>query len=425
MELRPLALAAVLATTPFLNAQVSPAEVESLKARADAATRAIGDLASSGKLTANDEAVKQLQRLVDELKQIRERLTAIEASLSGAKPTPPPPPKPAPAPGLTLGGYTQFQYQDTDREGGTPTFDAFRFRRIRIALDDKITDRIAARVSVDFAAGDNQLQAQLRDAFATYALGPAGRENQTRIQAGQFGFPVGYELERSSGDREFPERAAYNRTLFAGERGRGLQISRQEGDFTFRIGGFNALSIGDPEQIGLAPGPGNRLAMTAGVRYEKGPVKAGVSGLAGERPSYNAGGATSPLSKRRFAYADAEWRGAFLPRLTLRGEAMVGFDRVPNAKADPKRTSHDLAGFHLMGLYRLGKLDQVGLKWEGFDSDLDGAGTALHGYGLAYLRNVAPNTRLTLAHEVFVDRGRAALGQQRFGQTTIRLQVRF
>ncbi|AIE86179.1 porin [Fimbriimonas ginsengisoli] len=394
-------------------------EAERLRISAEAKAKEIGKLTAGGNLTSSDEALRLLQQAVDELKEIRMRLKALEGHSSA-------PDNSASAPSrVNLGGYMQFQYQDTDRKGSSQ-FDAFRFRRVEPSLEITDSLRLAGKITFDLATGGNQTQAQLRDAWVRYDFGGGAHLGHDRAFAGQMAIPVGYELERSPSEIELPERAEYNQILFATERSRGLKVRREGRDGMLQASVMNSLTIGDPEQANLAPGPGNRLAVTLGGRFVRGNTSVGLSGMAGDRPAYTSGGPTSPKVSRRFAFLDLEQRHLLFPRFNLHAEVMRGNDRLPTATSAATNVDHPLSGYHLLGTYQLSAMDELAARWEGFDPNLDSAGNAFHGMGLAYIRNLSRDMKLTFAHEVFIDESRTTpFHQTRYGQSTIRLQVRF
>jgi hypothetical protein len=391
-------------------------EIARLKKEAQVKTRQIGDLAKKGELPTSDEAIRLLQQMVDALKEIRERLRRLEGEAPAA-----------PQEGrIRWSGLGQFQYSDTDRKGNVP-FDAFQFRRLRLMFDEAFAPRFSARVSFELASGANQTNLALRDAIFAWDASGGSKLGRDFVWAGQFAPPIGYELERSEFDREMPERSQFNGTLFAAERTRGAEYRRTDGRWTLRGGGFDALTIGDPEQANLSSGTGDRLAVAAAARYAPSKdTSVGVSGFAGDRATYTSGSSSSPEVGRRFLYLDAKVGGLLNNRLTFLGEAMAGHDRVPSAIAIPTLSGHDLAGYSLVGVFGLSRLDRVAVRWEGFDSNLDAGNSGLHGLGFAYLRDLTPNVRFTFSEEAFVDESRHALfSQARYSQTLLRLQVRF
>lgn len=419
----PCLLVLALASLTFAQSPTPNSEVEKLKEQVKAKSQQIGNLVSSGKLPDSDQAQKLLEQLVLELRLIREQLTRLQGDGTAAQ-TPA-----AAAPGsLRVGGWAHFQYQDTDRKGsgfGSVPFDAFRFRRVRIILENTPTDRTQGRVSFDLATGTAETATQLRDVWMMFHFGPQKFKTRDSIIAGQQPLPLGYELERSSADREMPERSQFNQLLFRTERSRGVQVRHESGCWLVRGGVFNALTINDPEQANLSPGVGDKLVGVAAVRYKGHGFQAGLSALSGGRPAYTANNATSPEVGRRFAYADLVVPHAFGSRVTVMGELMKGHDRLPNATANPSLFATNMTAFSLVGITDVNAHDRVALRWEHFDPDTSSAGNALHGLGVAYLHEIDKNARLTLGHEIFVDQSRSSVGQTRYANTYFRLTFRF
>lgn len=412
------------------------AEMEGLKDRAGAVTKRLADLAASGKLPTSDEAIKLMQQMVQEMAQIRESLAKIQGEVDGIK--------------SWIGGqeqtsttlakdvqtlkktkpsaYVQFQYRDTNQEGGST--DAFSLRRVRVGATHVVDPKASFKWSFDLATGTNQTSGQLRDAILTYDVEPNRRERPGfQILAGQQPLPLGYELARSSSEREFPERALYNQRMFGGERSRGVQLRYGIGKDTWaHLGGWNALGVNDPEQSSLGPGPGNRLGVSAGVRYSGRNMEAGISHFSAERSSFATGSGsatvTHPTTDRKFTYLDANVRNVLVPGLSLRGEAMFGEDRVPvTGTPGTPRAGADMSGYQLQLGYDINRRNQINVRYEQFDPNVDISGNAVVGYGVAYVHQLSPGTKLTAAHEVFDDAARTS--QQRYHVTTIRVQFKF
>ncbi|MCW5942248.1 MAG: hypothetical protein KIS66_08445 [Fimbriimonadaceae bacterium] len=396
------------------------AEVEVLRKRAEATTAKLGALASSGKVALNDDTVALMKELVQTLAEVNERLKRVEAEIVDLRNQVGEREKRAAKEGKDLAdlrrfrntSYFQFQYRDSDEPGRETA--AFAFRRARVGTLVTLDERASFKVSFDFAAGGTSTAAQLRDGFLNYRVAP-------NLQAivGQSPFPLGYDLERSSSQREFPERSRYNGTLFNGERGRGVYAKVGLGaGWTAQYGLWDALTATDPEQANLAPGPRGRLAHTVGLRHAGPNGEFGVSGLLGTRPRYTASGQTSPETPRRFLYLD----GALLQgKFGVRAEAMFGADRVPNTVADPTAKGKNLNGWQLQASYDLSATHQVSARAEGFDPDTGQPGDAIEGLGLAYAYRIGERTKLTLAWERFRDPARG--GSYRV--ITVRTQVRF
>jgi hypothetical protein len=416
--------------------QVKKDELKVLQSEAESVTAGLGELAKSGKVLQDEESLKTMQTMVDELKAIRERLDkmqeeieAIQGWIEGQNENLPIMQQDlATLKSHKEGNYVQFQYQDTNRKGGA--FDAFRLRRVRVGFTETIAPNASMKVSFDLATGTSQTSAQLKDAFLTYDIRPSDVAFGTSAIAGQQNIPLGYEIERSSSDREFPERAQYNQIMFNGERGRGVQLRHGLGKNALVYAGvFNALSVNDPEQANLAPGPGNRLAGTGGVRFFGPKYELGVSGWFGKRTEYTSGtpAVTSPEVDRRFIYLDGTYVGLLSPNLFLRAEAMFGKDRVPNATARADRFADDMFGYHVLLGYNLNSRNVLSFRYEEFNPTRDRDGDLIRGYGLSFNHYLSPSARLTLAHEWFQDDARAGApnNQRKYHMTTLRLQYKF
>lgn len=404
-------LFALALVTALSVAQTTPPP-DDLRARADAKAKEIGEVLQRTQAS-DPKTIELLEKLLNELKEIRRLLEEQAAA-------PKPAPKPAePAyPKTTFGGYYQFLYQNNDAIGSSG-YDAFRFRRIRPQIETEINPRVKALLAFELASGTNQLGVELRDLKITYDVSPT-----QELIAGQFRPQIGFDLPRSSGAREFPERSLYNRSLFSGERFRGVEFAQTAGRFVGRVGGYNSLTVGDPEQSSLPPGPGNRLAVAVSGQYNTGPVSLEIGTLVGDRAEFQAraGAPILPTVKREIAFGDIEWRIA--RGAVLRGEFLAGRDRIPNYAVNNGAGTRFRA-FQLLGSYDFTRLDQIALRWEQFDRDLASTGDAMNGYGIAYRRMLSEGTSLHFAYESFVDGTRASIGQQRTALTTVRYQVRF
>jgi hypothetical protein len=408
------------------------AEMKSLSERATAVTKTLGELASTGKIPVSDEAIELMRKMVEELALIRRQLDKVEAEvelLKAERKIAKPAAFQTGSDKTKLGGYLQVQYRDTNQRGGAN--DAFSVRRARIGISHQADAHFGLKVTFDVATGTNQANAQLRDAFLTYAADPKKERLDLSATAGQQALPLGYELQRSSSEREFPERALYNQRMFAGDRGRGVNVRYGLGEsVSLQVGGWNALTTGDPEQSSLAPGPESRHAVTAALRAKGSNYEVGVSAFRGERPQFTSGSGSSAVTHgrvdREFLYVDGHVDGILHPNLYVRGEAMWGKDRLPvtgTPSAPASRT--DMAGYQLQVGYRFDPRNGLHFRFEQFDPDTDTAGNAVIGYGAAWTHQLSSGARLTAAHEIFDDAARSTIGQQRYHVTTIRVQLKY
>ncbi len=297
-----------------------------------------------------------------------------------------------------LKGFVQLDYTETDKSGGTNA--AFQVRRAEMGYEVHVNENTWGSITADFATGTGRDKADLRDAWMRYIEPKSG----LRFQAGQFKLPLGYEVSYGSEDREFPEYTIYNDTMFNNVRSRGVSVQHKfEGGGTLEVGLVNALTTGDKEQANLAPGVGDALAGYARLGIKKDDFSIGLSTLIGERPAFSDdnGVTVSPKIDRRFFYLDGEYRG--LKDLILRGEIMLGHDRIPNASADPGLTGQDMLGWHVFVGYNFNERNQLAFRYQQFDRNDNTSGDAVTGWGFAFNHFINQNLRLTAAYEIFDD----------------------
>lgn len=418
--------------------QVKLAAMRALEERATNVTTALGDLAKSGKIPTNDEAIELMKAMVQEMAQIRDELKRLNEEVEGIKGWIEGQNEALPIMAQDIsdlkrvkpGNYLQFQYRDSNDPNSRQ--DAFAARRFRISQTNVIDPKTQMKFSFDVSTGTNTTQAQMRDLILIYDA--VIREDNFGLQflAGQQPLPLGYELERSSSEREFPERARYNTTMFNGERSRGIYAKYGIGNHMFAHAGiWDALAFNDPEQASLAPGPSGRLAGTGGLRYFTPTLDLGVSGLIGSRPLFilrNAQGQItnwSPDVKRQFLYLDGTFIGLLDPRVFVRGELMLGKDRVPNATSpNPNRVAVDMRGWQAQIGFNINYRNQVSLRYEQWDPNTSGGarGDVFSGYGAVYSYWINPGVKLSLAWERFDDPTR---NPRKFNITTFRIQYRY
>lgn len=409
-------------------------EARELKDKATEITKTIGELVSSGKLPQDAQGVQTLQQLVDQLKQINERMTAIEKQvqdvqsfIDGERKSMPSMEQVAAAQKTKFSGSIQTQYRDSDLPG---QLDGFRMRETRLGVTHQIDKKTSFKLQVELAGSDfgstinepTESTVQMRDAFLTYKFDPDRPANSATAIMGRQPVPLGYDIERSSTEREFPERALYNTTFFPGERSTGIQIRQGLGkNAIVYLGGMNALTFNDPEQRTVQGPPGNRLAALGGIRYTNGGFNGGISGFFGKRASQYGTGFANPTNDRRFVYLD----GAYTvnPKVTVRAEAMMGHDRIPTGAATAGNNARDVSGGQFQVGYSFDAQNQLHFRYETFDPNADKSNDQYSGLNLAFLHYLNPNARITLAHEMIRDEARTT--KEKYGITTLRVQFKF
>lgn len=411
-------------------------EVSTLQVRAEEVTKQIGALASEGKLPTNEEAINLLKTLVQDLDQINKRLAKIEEEIEDINGW---------IEGQTenlavmgndvatlkrpgIGNYVQFQWLDSQENTG----DGFQFRRMRVGQNNKIADNMNLRFSFDIVTGSARTAAELRDVHLIYDIEPSTDKVGMLFVFGQQPLNLGYELTRSSGDREFPERAVYNRTLFNGERDRGIMFRKGLNEHShFDIGIWSGLTTADPEQAATFADRDRKLGVSAGIRFYDVNYDFGISGLVAKRPAINytftggGGGSTpAPEVQRDYIFIDGTYVG-LIENLTVRGELMFGNDRVPKSITSSGTSNNPnpktrVLGWHLQTTYDLNSRNQVHVKLQFFDPDTKTAGNGVQGWGVAYTYWFNPGAKITGSYEAFDELG----PEIRNNIFTIRLQYR-
>jgi hypothetical protein len=188
---------------------------------------------------------------------------------------------------------------------------------------------------------------------------------------------------------------------------------------------MNSLSATDPGQRAVTnSGPvGNRLAGVGGVRYKSPKFDAGVSGFVGKRHTVRGTnpGDANPTNDRRFIYVDARY--AVAPKLTLRGEAMFGRDRIPNQTFTAGDNVRDVTGGHVQLAYMINPSDTLAARYEQFDPNTDNSNDLFRGVGLSWIHMLNPNMQLGASFERFTDDTRTL--NRNWNVTTLRVQYKF
>lgn len=436
--------------------------LEALEKRATETTKAIGELAASGKLTTSDEALSLMREMVQQLQEIRDMMQKMQREVEGILGWIEGQNEALPIMAFDIenlkrgkwSNYVQFQFTDTQEGpnsmGGSNRTnpDGFAMRRFRMGTTNKIDSKTSMKLSFDVSSGSTRTSAELKDAILQYDVVPSDVEVGTNFKAGQVALPLGYELERSSSEREFPERALYNRTMFAGERGRGVYLTHGLGGGSWAtLGLWNSLTVSDPQQLAMSSyrnPTGTAMALSGSLRHATDTFEVGISGFVGERPGTPASTITSwtdlngdkivdpgevknisvpatAKADRKYIYVDAAAVGVLDPKLTLRAEAMFGKDRVPTISSSipVSLAESNVKGYHLIASYNLDYRNTVALRYEFFDPGYK-ADDDVTGYGIVYIHYLNPGAKVVLAHETSKEQG----FDRRNDVTTLRVQLK-
>ena len=92
--------------------------------------------------------------------------------------------------------------------------------RIEAGWAGHLSDRVGVGLELQFhPALEGAAEELVNDAFVELYLTPG-----LTLRAGQFVKPFGFDVPRSSADREFPERGMFAGYFFPGQRDRGLML---------------------------------------------------------------------------------------------------------------------------------------------------------------------------------------------------------
>jgi hypothetical protein len=337
---------------------------------------------------------------------------ADAAAEAAAKANPAPPKKKSWNDWITVGGYTQGQFNyyadapNPDHKAGKPS-DEFLVRRARIVVKANPTDRAHFGFEGDFGQG----AATVIQADLTYDV---TADHAWRADLGQQYVPFGFEVPQSSsvrlplefsymGSKEFPGQHDTGLVLYYTSPSDHALLARSKaseygaGDFgNFAIGLFN----GEGTSISEANSQ-KALSLRACKPFEFGSDhNYGEVGASYWDNTYNTYvGSATTMSQ----FEDRMWGvHAFIaPRpLGIQAEYSSG-----------KTLGSDLTGWYVMGLWRPGSSDTVFLRYEDYDGlakasnpTVSASGSSLtpftrHDTSIGLAHMIDSNTRLTLEYD--------------------------
>ncbi|MCE9558891.1 MAG: hypothetical protein K8R88_08060 [Armatimonadetes bacterium] len=423
-------------------AKLIAAKAEKMTALRDESQKVVARM-STLKIDGSQESSRALQEMADALKSINDQLKTLQGEIEEIKGWIEGQNEALPimtADILDLkrnkpSTYMQFQYRSTNRPALANDQSSFNLRRARIGIGQVVDPKTSIKLSFDFATGAQQSAGQLRDAQLIYQVTPAEDTAGISITAGQFPLLLGYELLRSSSEREMPERATYNTTLFNGERSQGLQLTYGMGpNVTAQAAVVNSLTYGDPEQSAKSPATnGRRAAVLGGVRYHTPKMEVGASVYRGSRPTFDTGhklsaassaaspNVVAPEVQRTFIYVDGTYVGLILPQIFVRGEYMTGKDRnnLGNYKIGNTYGQVNMRGWQAQLGYNFNSRNQINFRIDEFNPNTAGSKNVTKTYGVNYLYYINAGVRIGFA----VEEVRAPTSS--YWVTTIRSQFKF
>ena len=315
---------------------------------------------------------------------------------------------------LKISGYIQAQYlgdeSSADELSGSSTKnkDQFSVRRARVKFvyQHHSTARFVLQPDITSSG------VTLKDGYIELIEPWTSWKNT--MTAGQFNWPFGFEIGYSSSSRELPERSRVVRTLFPGERDRGVMLSGAGHQKAFRY------------QVAIVNGTGTTQSFDANRRkdlvgrvgYSFGALDLGASIYDGAELVATKDAAKGVELDKERAGIDFQWTTP-LPGLGLRGEYIRG--KQASGAGSTRGESYDVDGWYVYAIQNAGERHQFALRVDQYDPNTGAPGDATRTIGGSYVFHWDDNSRVMFAYEA----PKLETGDPADDVTTIRYQFSF
>jgi hypothetical protein len=294
---------------------------------------------------------------------------------------------------MKFSGYLQAQFVDDERSRdelggttGTRNLDQFSVRRARVKFTYQFSPTSRFVLQPDVTSSG----VTLKDGYLE--LSEPWTPWRHTLTAGQFNWPFGFEIMYSSSSRELPERSRVVRTLFPGERDRGVMLS--------------GLGIGERlrYQVAVVNGTGTsrsddlnqRKDLVGRLAWSFGAVDVGASVYRGTDLVATAANATGEEFDKDRQGIELQWVTP-VPGLGLRGEYITG--RQAPAAGTSRTESLDVAGWYLYAIQSIGTRHQFALRADEYDGNRDAGGDSVRTLGGSYIFHWDAHSKVMLAYE--------------------------
>lgn len=266
---------------------------------------------------------------------------------------------------MKLSGYIQPQYVHDESSlnslssaTATRNKDQFAVRRARVKFQYQFSPTSRFVFQPEIASGG----VTLKDGYVEY-IEPYTDWHHT-LTAGQFNWPFGFEVGYSSSDREVPERSRVVRTLFPGERDRGVQLSGLGlvDRFSYKVAIVNGTGTTQTFDFN------KRKDIVGRVGGNFGPLDLGVSIYRGSDLVSVVGAVTGQEFPKRREGVDFQLVTP-IPGLGIRGEFIRG-KQAPGANAAAiAALSADVQGYYVYLIENAGVRNQFVVRYDTYNPD--------------------------------------------------------
>ena len=300
---------------------------------------------------------------------------------------------------LKITGYLQGQYVNDESSrnalggsSGTRNRDQFSVRRARVKFTYQATPTSRFVLQPDVSSSG----VTLKDGYVE--LTEPWTSWKHTLTAGQFNWPYGFEIMYSSSQREVPERSRVIRTLFPGERDRGVMLSGRgfNEKFNYRVAIVNGTGTGRSDDLN------KRKDFVGRGGYSFGPVDVGASVYRGSEliaTSTNAAGIE--FDKQRQGI-DFQWATP-LPGLGIRGEYLTG--KQAPASGTNRTGSFDVEGWYFYAIQSIGTRHQVIVRLDQYDPDTNASSDATRTINPSYIFHWDEHSKVMASYELIDTEG--------------------
>jgi Phosphate-selective porin O and P len=292
---------------------------------------------------------------------------------------------------LKISGYLQAQYVQDERSTDAlgRNLDQFSVRRARVKFTYQATPTARFVLQPDVTTSGVTLKdgyVEITEPWTTW---------KHTLTAGQFNWPFGYEIMYSSSMREVPERSRIVRTLFPGERDRGLMLSGLGfGErFSYRVAVVNGTGTAQSSDVN------QKKDFVGRVGYSFGALDVGASAYHGSdlvATTRNANG--EEFAKERYG-VELQWATP-VPGLGVRGEYITGRQAPPGTTA--RTESHDVDGWYFYAVQNIGTRHQFVMRLDEYDPDTEVDGNSVRTINPAYVFHWDAHSKVMASYE-FID----------------------